>query len=203
MARALAGGACVALALLCLPLQPAVAGAKPPAMVLYRYVDSRGVKVLDSQGVPPEFAGKGYEVLNQQGRVIQVVPPAPTAEELQQKQAAEAKAAADAQLLKKYPTMADVDRAYTRSLADIDNAIGVARSNQQALQAQQDSLQGEAAQYERGGHPVPQSTLDQLKTIHAQRDALEVKIRGYQDARVKSDKDFADLKVRMAAILGQ
>jgi hypothetical protein len=32
-------------------------------IVLYRYVDSRGVTVLDRQGVPPEYVGKGYEVL--------------------------------------------------------------------------------------------------------------------------------------------
>jgi hypothetical protein len=32
-----------------------------PGIVLYRYVDSRGVTVLDRQGVPPEYVGKGYE----------------------------------------------------------------------------------------------------------------------------------------------
>ena len=59
-----------------------------PGIVLYRYVDSRGVTVLDRQGVPPEYVGKGYEVLNQRGRVVQTIPPAPSADELRDAQAA-------------------------------------------------------------------------------------------------------------------
>ena len=58
------------------------------AVELYRYVNDKGVVVLDRQGVPPQYIGKGYQVLNDQGRVIRTVPPAPTAEELRQRKAA-------------------------------------------------------------------------------------------------------------------
>lgn len=57
------------------------------AVELYRYVNDKGVVVLDRQGVPPQYIGKGYQVLNDQGRVIRTVPPAPTAEELRQRKA--------------------------------------------------------------------------------------------------------------------
>ena len=57
-------------------LLPALAGAGE----LYRYVNDKGVIVLDRQGVPPEYIGKGYDVLSDQGRVVRVVPPAPTAD---------------------------------------------------------------------------------------------------------------------------
>lgn len=59
--------------------------ADAPEARLYRYVDSRGVTVIDTQGVPPDYVAKGYEVLNGRGRVIQVVPPAPTAEQIDRK----------------------------------------------------------------------------------------------------------------------
>ena len=35
---------------------------------LYRYIDDKGVTVLDSR-VPPQFISRGYEVLDSQGRV--------------------------------------------------------------------------------------------------------------------------------------
>lgn len=59
-------------------LLPVVAGATE----LYRYVDDKGTTVLSRQGVPPEHISKGYEVLNDQGRVVKVIPPAPSAEEM-------------------------------------------------------------------------------------------------------------------------
>ena len=71
------------LPLLLSVLLPALAGAGE----LYRYVNDKGVIVLDRQGVPPEYIGKGYDVLSDQGRVVRVVPPAPTAEERQRLQA--------------------------------------------------------------------------------------------------------------------
>lgn len=84
------------------------------AVELYRYVNDKGVVVLDRQGVPPQYIGKGYQVLNDQGRVIRTVPPAPTAEELRQRKAAQAQASSDAQLLRLYSSLEDVDRARER-----------------------------------------------------------------------------------------
>jgi len=40
---------------------------------IYRYTDERGVIVLNRQGVPPQYVDKGYQVLNEHGRVIKVV----------------------------------------------------------------------------------------------------------------------------------
>ena len=86
------------LPLLLSVLLPALAGAGE----LYRYVNDKGVIVLDRQGVPPEYIGKGYDVLSDQGRVVRVVPPAPTAAERQRLQEEKARATSDAQLLRLY-----------------------------------------------------------------------------------------------------
>ena len=95
---------CTLLCSLLLPLSGVAAE-------LYRYVDDKGVTVLSRQGVPPEFIGKGYEVLNDQGRVLRVIPPAPTPEEFARMQADKARASSDAQLLRLYTNLDDVDRA--------------------------------------------------------------------------------------------
>lgn len=178
-----------------------------PGIVFYRYVDSRGVTVLDRQGVPPEYAGKGYEVLNQRGRVIQVVPPAPTADQAREAQAA-AQAAkvqsdADAQLLHLYSSVSDVDRARTRKLAEIDALISVAQSNIQGLANQQASLQSQAADQERAGHPVPQGLIDQMSDLQDQQQNLKVDILRYQTNRQQADADFTQDRARLQQLLSQ
>ncbi|MFX5952735.1 hypothetical protein ABTE58_18840, partial [Acinetobacter baumannii] len=85
------------------------------------------------------------QVLNDQGRVIRTVPPAPTAEELRQRKAAQAQASSDAQLLRLYSSLEDVDRARERRLAELDGLSSVARGNLQSLKLQQANLQGQAA----------------------------------------------------------
>lgn len=176
-------------------------------VVLYRYVDSRGVTVLDRQGVPPEYSGKGYEVLNQRGRVIQVVAPAPTADEALKAQAA-ARAAriqadADAQLLHLYSGVADVDRARTRRFAELDALISVARGNIQNLTAQQASLQSQAADQERAGRTVPQDLIDQMSDLQDQQQNLKVDILRYQTARHQAETEFAQDRKRLQQLLSQ
>lgn len=182
-------------------VQGAVQAAEAPEVLLYRYVDSRGVTVMDRQGVPPEYVGKGYQVLNAQGRVVQVVAPAPSAEQIRQAEAAKVQAGADAQLLRQYRSVDDVDRAKTRKLAEIDALIGVAQGNIQGLAAQQASLQGQAADLERGGRPVPQSLVDQMSDLRDQQTALKAEISRYQDARQQAQADFTQLRVRISSLL--
>lgn len=193
---------CCLAAVLGLACLQALAGAGAPGMLLYRYTDSHGVTVLDRQGVPPEYIAKGYQVLNQQGRVVQVVPPAPTAEELRLKQQAKAQADADAQLLSAYPTLEEFDRIRARKLAEVDTMAQIAQNNINALQAQQGSVQSQAANEERAGRPVPQAMLDQLQEIRQQREGLEAKIAGYTQSRAQVEQELAGQRLRLVELLG-
>jgi hypothetical protein len=184
---------------LSLPLVSQAADA--PEILLYRYVDGRGVTVLDRQGVPPEYAGKGYEVLNSRGRVVQVVPPPPTAEQLQQAQAAKVQAAADAQLLHLYSSTADVDRAKARKLAELDGLIEAAQKNLVGLNSQQGSLQSKAADQERAGRPVPQTLIDQMADLREQQQSLNTDISRFQNARQQAESGFAVDRARVQKLL--
>ncbi|MCD5992102.1 DUF4124 domain-containing protein [Pseudomonas sp. CDFA 602] len=192
---------------LCLSLEAllpfAVQAADVPQMQLYRYIDNRGVTVLDRQGVPPEYVAKGYEVLNARGRVVQVVPPAPTADQVRQAEADKAQAAANAQLMSLYSSVDEVDRVKARKLGELDTLIGVAQGNIQGLAAQQRSLQGQAADQERAGRPVPQAIIDQLSDLQDQQQRLQGDIAGYQAARTKAEAGFAVDRARVQRLMAQ
>lgn len=180
-------------------LLPVVAGAAE----LYRYTDDQGVTVLSRQGVPPEFIGKGYEVLNEQGRVIKVIPPAPSAEEMQRLLSEKARAGSDAQLLRLYSSPEDVDRARERKLAELDGLIGVARGNLQSARTQQANLQSQAADHERAGRVVPENLLTQIDSQKAEQQRLQKNILRYQETRQQAEAGFAADRARLGELLGK
>lgn len=177
--------------------------ADAPEVMLYRYVDSRGVTVLDRQGVPPEYVAKGYEILNARGRVVQTVPPAPTAEQVQQAQAQKAQASADAQLMSLYSSVEDVDRTRARKLSELDTLISLTKGNLNAVLAQQAAIQGQAADQERAGKPVPKSLIDKLDDLRNQQQGLDMDIKRYQATRAQAESAFAQDRVRIQRLMAQ
>lgn len=170
---------------------------------LYRYTNEKGVTVLDRLGVPPQFIDKGYEVLNDQGRVVKTVPPAPTLEERQRMQADKARAGSDAQLLRLYTSVEDVDRALQRKLSELDGLITVAKGNQQSLRTQQANLQAQAADNERAGRQVPDALVAQIDNVRSEYKRLDDDIARYQDERKKAQASFAADRARLAELLNR
>lgn len=184
--------------LLLIMLLPAWAGASE----LYRYLSDKGVVVLDRQGVPPQYIGKGYDVLDEQGRLLRTIPPAPTAEERERLKQAKAQASSDAQLLRLYSSVEDVDRARERKLTELDGVIAAARGNLQSLRTQQANLQSQAAELERAGRAVPESLLVQISNLKAEQVALLKDIARFEAARKQADGGFSADRARLAQLLG-
>ncbi|VXC99469.1 DUF4124 domain-containing protein [Pseudomonas sp. 9Ag] len=170
---------------------------------LYRYVDDKGVVVLDRHGVPPQFIGRGYEVLNDQGRVTQVVPPAPTAQERKLLLEAKARAETDAQLLRLYASVADVERAKARRLSELDSIIGITRGNLQSLRTQQANLQSQAANHERAGRKVPEQLLVQIDNLAKEQASLRRDVERYKQTRKQAEVSYGRERERVAELLGQ
>ena len=183
--------------LLLLGTVPSLAGAAE----LYRYVNDKGVTVLDRLGVPPQFIGNGYEVLNEQGRVVKVVPPAPSEAERQRLAEEKAMASSDAQLQRLYSTVDDVERARVRKLEEIDGQTSVAKANQQSLRTQQAAFQAQAADIERAGRQVPEHLLVQIDNLRAEQANLDKEIRRYADMRKQVDASFQADKQRLKYLL--
>ena len=178
-------------------------GAATVQAELYRYVDDKGVVVLNRQGVPPQHIGKGYEVLNDQGRVTRVVPPAPTPEERQRLLEAQARASSDAQLLRLYASVEDVERAKVRKLSELDSVIGITRGNLQSLRTQQANLQSQAAGHERAGRTVPKQVLTQIENLNKEQASLRRDIERYRQARKQAETSFAREHQRVGELLDQ
>jgi len=170
---------------------------------LYRYVDERGVVVLDRHGVPPQHIGRGYQVLNAQGRIVREVPPAPTARELELLQQRKAQAEADARLLRLYASVEDVERAAARALTELDGVIELAEGNLQALRNQRDGLRKQAADHERAGRKVPANLLAQIDNLQREEAGLLRDLKRYQGTRAEADVGFAADRKRVHKLLGQ
>jgi hypothetical protein len=174
-----------------------------PAAEYYRYIDDKGRVVLNRQGVPTEYISKGYEVINDKGRVIRVIPPAPSLEERKRLAEEKAKAKSDAQLLRIYSEPEDVDRARDRKLSELDGLISVAQSNLHSLRTQQANLQAQAAEFERGGRAVPEHLLVQIDNIKAEQQGVEKDIQRYQQSRSDSEASFAADRARLVELRGE
>ena len=172
-----------------------------PVYQLYRYVDDRGVTVLDRQGVPSEYISKGYQVLNQQGRVVRIVPPALSADELKAAATRKAQADADAQLLGLYSSLDELDSARNRKLAELDGMIAIANNNIKSLEAQLASLQGQAASQQRSGRAVPQSLVQQINAVRDQRTDQNAQVARYQRMKDTVSQGFAKDRSRLDALL--
>lgn len=173
------------------------------ASEMYRYTNAQGITVIDRQGVPSEFIGKGYDVLNENGRVVRVVPPAPTPDEMKKLLADRERAKSDVQLLRLYSSPADVDRARARKLAELDGLIGVANGNLQSVRLQQANLQKQAADQERAGRPVPEQLIAQINGQRDEQVRLKKEIERHQASRKQAESSFAADRARVSELIGQ
>lgn len=188
--KTLVRGACV---LLCTSLLGNVAY----ALEVYRYQDDNGTVVMSRQGVPPEHVAKGYEVLNERGRVIRVVPRALTQEEYEQQILEREQAQTDKHLLRLYSQPADVDRAMERKFAEIDGLISLVRGNLHSVGVDKARLLSQAAGMERAGKPVSQQTLQEIEVLERSEDRLNQEIEQYQIRRQQVAQEFAQDKARI------
>jgi 2,3-bisphosphoglycerate-independent phosphoglycerate mutase len=188
--------------LLCLP-------ALVEAKSLYRYVNADGVVVVDYQ-VPADAVGRGYEVLNNDGMVIEVVPRELTPEErkvkdAEEKRAQEARAEQerlrqwDESLMLRYSTVSDIEDARRRALGELQIRMSILRGNRRSLKQQVENYQAQAADLERSGMEVGVERLRNIETLQAEIVTTERDITERQrdiDALQKTyDADIARFKM--------
>ena len=183
-----------------LALQAGAATENKPGMRMYRYKNDQGV-VVTSNRITPEYARKGYEIVNMGGAVLQVVPPEPTAEERvalaqaeQNKLSEVEQLEHDKQLLLRYSSEHELQVAKERKLLEIDNKVKVLQSNLGNQQQQLETTQRNAADLERAGREVPAALrvkIEELqKQITASADQLRIRQQELADESVRFDKEL-------------
>ena len=144
----------------------------------YRYTNDQGVIVVDDH-VPPEHVKKGYEVVNEKGVVIRVVPRELTPEEqavADAQKLQEERALAEQQRLKewdesllmRYSTVEDIEAAKERALMDLKIRVSILKSNKRSLKQQVENYQSEAAEMERMGAEVDMSRLSKIEDLQSE-----------------------------------
>jgi len=167
------------------------------AAELYRYLDRNGTLVIDRQGVPPEYAGKGYDVLNEQGRVVRKVAPALPAAELDRQARERQQALVDGQLRKLYSNVEDVDRAKARKLTELDGLMQIKKANLEAARQLQSQLMEQAAVQQRNGQALPADLQARLDAAAADQVRLQADLQRYAELRTSTSAAFDADRARM------
>ena len=168
------------------------------AAELYRYQNEAGVTVVD-WAIPAAYVGSGYEVLNESGQIVRVVPPAKTDTELERDavaaRAQEAEAAAQAAqlerdtfLLRRYSTIEDIEAARDRSLRELDIRIAI-------LSGQRDTLSQQLARH--------QSALDTAAQSDAASPQYEEETVAALKAEIQSLDEASEGRQQQAAALAE
>lgn len=125
-----------------------------PGSVFYRYTNDQGVRVL-SQSIPPKYVPNGYEVISRTGRVIKVVDPAPSGEEAErvaeERRVQEEQNRWDAELRRRYSSVADIESAKTRNLAELQSNVNILQGNLNNVHNRIEEQEAQAASIERSG----------------------------------------------------
>lgn len=167
----------------------------------YRYTDERGIIVINRQGIPSHIIGNGYEVLNEQGRVVRVIPRAPTPAEYRKMQADEMQEKSDRQLLRLYSRLEDIDRARERKISNIDGQIIMAQNNLLLTNKAKASLQSQAAAQERAGLEVSSLLLKQMEDASGDQQRLQQQIEHYMQSKTTVESVFARDRQRLVELL--
>ncbi len=171
--------------------------------LFYRYLDEQGVPVINHQ-IPPEFAQKGYEVVTARGDVIKVVAPAPSEKDAalmaQQRQREAELARWDEELRRRYSSVADIDAAKKRKLAQVDGSIAILKSNVRNLKSQIADQHAQAAKSERLGSAVPDSVLRTLAGLEEELQLTEGQIEQREQQYRNIDHKYERDKERFSII---
>jgi len=187
-------------AVLCLSLCLQVPGSLAD---VYRYTDENGTVVLNRQGVPPQYVDNGYQVLNNYGRVIKVVPRAPTPEELAEQQAEQKRRELDARLLRLYSTPDDINRAKQSKLHEFDTVIEKTQEQLSPISEKLAYLYDKLAAIRRDREATdnPELALE-ISTLKTEQHRLQKLILNYRSQRRQAEDEFNTEQARLTELLG-
>ena len=160
--------------------------ASPPLLAdqeLYRYRNEQGNVVVDYQ-VPSRYVKQGYEVINEEGIVVRVVPPELNEEqrierdaELKRQREAEAEAQRlrewDESLMLRYSTVEDIEAARERGLRDLRIRVSILKGNKRSLKQQVENYQAQAADLERRGYEVDVERLRAIEDLQSEVGSID------------------------------
>ena len=176
----------------------------------YRYQDNQGRMHLD-YSVPPEFVVNGYEVLNEQGVVVDVVLPKAVLDERsakllmesEERHRLELQSARDETLLRYYSSAGDVERVRERKLQEFVTFIETQKANIVSNRKRVADLQAQAAEMELNGQPVSETILQSLDTLEHKITDAEQAVKRKEEEKKRVWMAFEKDIKRLNELLGE
>lgn len=176
---------------------------------MYRYTDENGRLVI-SNTIPQEATKRGYDILSNNGRVVETVAPAPTAEEIAAREAEkerqkqlEIQQEQDRLLLKRFSHPDQAVRAMHRKIRELEGIIQLKRGNISVISSQLDSEQSRAADMERAGRDIPETTLEKIRRLEAQIRDIERDISAQRQDIGEMKRAYEEDIKRLEEITGE
>ncbi|MDX1456322.1 MAG: DUF4124 domain-containing protein [Marinobacter sp.] len=186
-----------------------LATAIPADARMYRYKDENGRTVISST-VPQQASQRGYEILDNKGRVIKTIAPAPTAEEIAAREAEEARLRQqelqqerDQALLKRFSHPNEAVQAMERKLQELQSLIQLKRGSISVIANQLDNEQARAANLERSGQNIPEASLQKITRLQSQISDIEQEIAEQDEEMEEVRTHFVEDIQRLEQITGE
>ncbi len=166
------------------------------AKELYRYQDNAGLQVT-SDTLSPEAAINGYEVINEQGRVLRISKPQRLP--IQSSQQSEQ----DQYLLSSFSSVDEISVLKNRKLRLLARDIQHLQNNIKGLVAREGLILQEAVNMEMAGELVSQSILDRLAQVQKSRREIQQLLEDREEDRRSTNARYLFFEQRFAELLNQ
>lgn len=175
------------------------------AGAFYRYVNDKGVTVIDS-AIPPQYVGRGYDVLSRSGQLLKRVAPtvvddpADEGEAKRRREEAALMIRRDAELKKLYSSPQDAERLRDRQIEAITLKIDYAKGQLLQVTGKRKRDLEQAARLERAGTPVPKDVRESLARLNEQVVSLDNEIRVLESDKVRMRTEFGPIIERLKVL---
>ena len=160
---------------------------------LFRYKNDKGVIVI-GYSIPPKYTQNGYDIISPSGKILEVVPPAPTEAELSVSRARQEIMNAYDKLRLRYSQVEDIEAARDRRLAGIDTNVQIVKTNIKGLEDKLAEQLKQAATQERTQGKASEGIVNQIATTRAElavaRSMLKTRSAEFESAKKKYQEDI-------------
>lgn len=156
---------------------------------LVRYTNDKGNTVIDYT-IPAKYVARGYEVITPSGKVIDVIPPALTSDEIAKQKALDELRESYLNLRKRYSHKDDIVAAKERKLNSVNAKILVVEATITSANTAIELSITNAAKQERLGRNVSPLTLDKLASARKELAAAEIILAAHQQELVDIEKTY-------------
>lgn len=182
------------------------------AQQMYRWVDDKG-KVHYGDTIPPEYANRGNQQMNKNGRVVKKTDAAMTPEQIKARDEAEAKAKQDKKdaeeqkrrdkaLLSTYTDVKEIDLNEKRNLDQMNVRIQSNELNLKSVQMRLDEIKKREAGFAPRGKPVPPDVTAQVKSTEQELERVKGNIKEIEQEKTAIRARFAADRARFRELKG-